>query len=88
MADDEYTPEMLAMLERQRAYFAREALVERAAEMRGATPAECWAATVELCAGLDWFLARMTPETRARALAPEPLSDELVAILEALQRAA
>ena len=89
MADDEYTPEMLAMLERQREYFASDgALVERAAEFRDLTPAECWAATVELCAGLDWFLARMDPETRARALEAEPLSDELVAILEALQRAA
>ncbi len=88
MAGDEYTPEMLAMLERQRAYFASDSLVERAAEFRDATPAECWAATIELCAGLDWFLARMDPETRARAMEPEPRSEEEIAILEALQRTA
>ena len=85
--DDEYTPEMRAMLERQRAYFASdECLRERAALYRGLTPAQCWAETVELCGSLDWFLDRMEPEVRARALEPEPLPAELVAILEQMQR--
>jgi len=80
---------MSAMLERQVAHFTSDTFVhDRAAEYRGATPAECWAATIELCAGLDWFLDRMDGPARARAMEPEPLSDEIVAILEALQRPA
>ncbi len=86
---DGVTPEMLAMLERQRAHFASdEFLVERANDLRGASPTVCWEATKELCASLDWFVARMEPEVRARALAPEPLSRDLVEILEAMQKQA
>jgi len=79
--------DMNATLERQRAHFASdELLLERAEEFRGASPTECWAATRELCASLAWFVDRMEPDVRARALAPEPLSDEIVQILEALQK--
>ncbi|HET9485408.1 MAG TPA: hypothetical protein VFO79_15715 [Xanthomonadales bacterium] len=86
---DEYTPEMLAMLQRQVEYFSSdEFLLERAAPYRAMSPAQCWAETVELCASLDWFLDRMEPEARARALAPEPMSDEIIGILETLQRSA
>lgn len=59
---------------------------DRAAPYREMTPAQCWDETRELCAGLDWFLDRMEPDVRKRALEPEPLSPELIAILEAMQR--
>ena len=86
---DELVNEMNAMLERQRAHFASdELLVERADELRGASPTECWEATRELCASLDWFVERMEPDVRARALEPEPLSEEIIRVLEALQKQA
>lgn len=85
MADNESS----AMLERQVAHFSsNEFLRERADELRGASAAECWAATVELCATLEWFLDRMDPATRERVMSPEPLSPELTEILEAMQRVA
>jgi len=85
VADDDSS----AMLERQVAYFSsNEFLRERADELRGASPAECWAATVELCATLEWFLDRMDPATRAHVMSPEPLSPELTGILETMQKVA
>jgi hypothetical protein len=75
------------VLKRQIEYFRSDELLrERAAPYVGMSPAECWAETRELCGMLDWFLDRMEPDVRARALEPEPLSAELVAILEAMQR--
>jgi hypothetical protein len=59
---------------------------ERAARYREMTPAQCWAETVELCAMRDWIASHMDPAARARAFEPEPLSDEIIAILEAMQR--
>ena len=77
------------MLQRQVEYFSSdEFVIHRAMPYRDMTPAQCWAETVELCAGLDWFLERMEPEVRERALGREPLADDIVGILEALQRAA
>ena len=77
---------MIAVLERQIAHFSSDDFLrERAAEYRGTSPEECWAATLALCRDLEWLVDRMDPATRERALAPEPLSDELVSILEALQ---
>lgn len=87
MPDDEYTPEMLAMLERQRAYFASDDLLrERAALWRDATPEQCLAATIESCKEVEWMFAMMEPEVRERAIQPEPISTEILAILEAMQR--
>lgn len=87
MADDEYTPEMLAMLERQVAYFSSdELLLERAALWRDATPEECLIATRESCEEVEWMFGLMEPEVRERALQPEPVPDEIIAILEAMQR--
>jgi hypothetical protein len=75
------------VLKRQIEYFSSDELLrDRAAVYRDMTPEECWVETRELCGMLDWFLDRMDPEVRARAMEPEPLSDELIAILEAMQR--
>lgn len=83
----EYTPEMIAMLEAQRAYFASDAcLVERADESRELSPAECWAETVAVCADVEWMFSLMDPATRARAEEPEPLPGHVLATLEAMQR--
>jgi hypothetical protein len=70
---EEYTPEMLAMLERQREHFSSdEMLEERAALWRDATPQECLAALAESCAEAAAFLSRYPPDllekvARARA---------------------
>ena len=87
VAGDEYTPEMLAMLERQRAYFASDQLVrDRVEPWRGATPEECLEATIESCKEVELLFAMMEPQVRERAMQPEPLSPQVVAILEAMQR--
>lgn len=81
------TPEMNAMLERQRDYFASdERIKERAALWRDATPEECLAATIESCAEAAYYLGLQTPEELERALAPEPIPADTLAILEALQK--
>ena len=75
------------VLKRQIEYMGSdEFLLDRAAPYREMSPGECWAETRELCGMLDWFLDRMEPDVRVRALEPEPMSQELVAILEAMQR--
>lgn len=75
------------VLRRQIEYFRSDELVkERAAPYREMTPAECWAETVSLCEDLDWFYSMMEPEVRARALEPERLPQDIVEILEAMQR--
>jgi hypothetical protein len=85
--DDEYTPEMLAMLERQIAYFSSdELLLERAAPWRDASPEECLLATKESCEEVEWCFERMEPEVRERARQPEPIPDEILRILEAMQQ--
>src|SRR5205085_1249413 len=55
------------VLKRQIEYFSSDQLLrDRAAPYRDMTPGECWAETRELCGMLDWFLARMEPDVRAR----------------------
>lgn len=82
-----FTPEMLAKIEAQRAYFASdEHLKERAAVWRDATPEQCLAATIEQCREAEMLLAIKTPEERERVLTPQPLPSDVIAILEALQR--
>lgn len=83
---DEYSPEVIAMLEAQRAYFASdECLSDRAASFRDLSPAECWAATVEACEEVEWMFALMDPATRERAELPEPIPTEICARLAAMQ---
>ena len=82
---EEYTPEMLAMLERQREYFASDELVkERAAVWRDATPQECLAALAESCADAAFFLSQYPPAVLEKALAPDPLPRDTVELLERL----
>lgn len=81
------SPEVLAQIEAQRAYFASDDHIrERAEVWRDASPAECLAATIESCREADYFLALKDPDELERVLAPTPLPADTVAILETLQR--
>ena len=83
---DEYTPEMLAMLERQREHFASDDHVRREVEVwRDSTPEERLAELAEMCAAGDFFLSRMDPRQLERVLRPEPLPEDTIAILMALR---
>ena len=82
---EEYTPEMLAMLERQREHFASDELIkERAAVWMDATPQECLAALAESCAEAAYFLSQYTPDVLDKVLAPEPLPSDTVELLTKL----
>ncbi len=82
---EEYTPEMLAMLERQREHFSSDELIkERAAVWMDATPQECLAALAESCAEAAFFLSQYSPDLLEKALEPEPLPRETVELLERL----
>jgi hypothetical protein len=71
-----------AILEAQRAANDERSQIEREAALwRDATPAECWAEGAALCRALDQALARLTPDQLARALAPDPLPDDTLALL-------
>ena len=79
--------DMLAVLERQRAYFASdEHLRERAEPWRDATPEQCLAATIDQCREAELLLSMKDPAERERALRPMPIPSDTQAILEALQR--
>lgn len=81
-----YTPEMLAKLEAQRAYFASDAHIRREVEVwRDATPEERLAEVASMCAAGDAFLARQDPETLERLLRREPLPADTIEILAALR---
>jgi hypothetical protein len=78
---------MLAKIAAQRAYFASDDhLRERAAAWRDATPEQCLAAVVEQCREAEYFLSQKTADELERALAPEPIPADTLAILERLQR--
>lgn len=82
-----FTPDMLAKIEAQRAYFASDDhLRERAAVWRDATPEQCLVAVIEQCREAEYFLSLKSPDERDRVLAPEPIPDDTLAILEDLQR--
>lgn len=82
-----YTPELLAQLEAQRAYFASDEHIRReVAVWRDATPAERLAEGAAMCAAGDAFLSRQSPETLERVLRPEPLPDDTIELLIALRR--
>jgi hypothetical protein len=83
----EYTPEMLALIEAQRAYFASDDHLRREAEpWRDASPEERLAAVAEMCAAGDYFLSQLDPETLERVLRPVPLPEDTIAILRALRQ--
>ena len=84
-----YTPEMLALLEAQRAYFASDDHIRREVEVwRDASPEERLAAVAEMCAAGDYFLSQLDSETLERVLRPVPLPDDTIAILMALRESA
>jgi hypothetical protein len=67
----EYTPEMLAMLERQRAYFSSDDHIRREVEIwKDSTPEERLAELASMCAAGDFFLSRMDPQQLERVLRP------------------
>jgi hypothetical protein len=83
---EEYTPEMLAMLERQREHFSSDDHIRREVEVwRDATPEERLAALAEMCVAGDFFLSRLDPQLLERVLEPEPLPDDTIEILTALR---
>jgi len=83
---EEYTPEMLAMLERQREYFSSDDHIRREVEVwRDSTPEERLAELAAMCAAGDFFLSQMDPHLLERVLEPEPLPEDTIAILLALR---
>jgi hypothetical protein len=85
---EEYTPEMLAMLERQREHFSSDDHIRREVEVwRDSTPEERLDELAEMCAAGDFFLSQLDPQLLERVLAPEPLPDDTIALLTALRPA-
>lgn len=77
-----------AVLEAQRAANQQRDQVEREAALwRDATPAECWAEGLALCRAADHFLSLLSPGQLERALTPDPLPADTLALL-ARRRAA
>ncbi len=84
---EEYTPEMLAMLERQREHFSSDDHIRREVEVwRDCTPEERLAALAEMCEAGYFFLSQLEPGTRERLLEREPLPSDTIMLLEALRR--
>jgi hypothetical protein len=84
---DEYTPEMLAMLERQREYFSSADHIRREVEVwQDCTPEERLAELAAMCAAGDFFLSQQDPQLLERMLEPEPLPEDTIAILMALRQ--
>ena len=84
---EEYTPEMLAMLERQREYFSSADHIRREVEVwQDSTPEERLAELAGMCAAGDFFLSRQEPQLLERMLEPEPLPGDTIAILMALRQ--
>jgi hypothetical protein len=84
-----FTPDMLARIEAQRAYFASDDhLRERAAIWRDATPEQCLVAVIEQCREAEYVLSLKSPDELERVLAPEPIPEDTLAILENLQQQA
>lgn len=82
-----FTPEALAQLEAQRAYFASDDHIRaRAALWRDATPEQCLAAVAEQCREAEYFLSLKSEDELERLLATPTIPAETLALLEALQR--
>jgi hypothetical protein len=72
------------LLESQRALLRRKDEREREAALwRDATPEECLAAMFDLCREADHYLARLTPAELERALVPDSLPADTLALLSA-----
>lgn len=84
---DEYTPEMIARLEAQIAYFTSDDHIRReVAVWAGSTPEERLAEAAEMCAAADFFLSQLGPDALERVLQPEPLPADSAEIFMALRR--
>lgn len=71
-----------AILEAQRAEQSGDgALLREAALWRDATPQECFAAVIALCRDADHYLGLLSAEEIERALTPDPLPDDTLALL-------
>jgi hypothetical protein len=82
----EYTPEMRAMLEAQRAYFASDDHIRREVAMwTDSTPEERLAAAAKMCAAGYRFLLQTDHETLARIQACDAMPADTLAILAALR---
>jgi hypothetical protein len=82
-----YTPEELALLERQVAHFASDDHIRaEVAVWRDATPEERLAELAEMCAASEHFLDLAEAEGRAVPYEREPLPQSSIAMLAALRR--
>jgi len=80
-----FTPEQLAMIERQRAYFASDDLIrERAAPWIGVSPEQCWNEVQGMCEWAETCIERLPVEASERALDRQPFPQSTIALLEAL----
>lgn len=70
-----------SILEAQRAFFREDAELEREAKIwRDATPEECFATVIALCAEADYFLSLLSPDELERALRPDPSPHDVVLV--------
>jgi hypothetical protein len=82
----DYTPEMRAMLEAQRAYFASDDHIRREVAMWiDSTPEERLDAAAKMCEAGHRFLMQTDDETLARIQACDAMPDDTIAILTALR---
>jgi len=82
-----YTPEQLAMLERQVAHFASDDHIRREVDVwRDATPEERLAALVAMSDEAEQLVAQLPADVRDRPRYREPLPDESVTVLSALRK--
>jgi len=85
---DAYTPEQLAMLARQIAYFSSDEHIYREVEpWLDATPEQRLAEVAAMCAVASEFLERLDDATAARLRELDRLPDDTIAILMELRRA-
>ncbi len=76
-----------ALIEAQRAALSGDDHVRReVAPWRDATPAERLAALDALCRDTIRWLSRLAPDQLDRALAPDPLPEDTLALLGAMRR--
>jgi hypothetical protein len=83
----DFTPEQLAMLERQREYLCSDDHIRREVEpWIDASPEERLIELARMCEASQFFLAGLAPEALERALRAEPLPPDSEAIFLALRQ--
>lgn len=82
-----YSPEMLAMLEAQRAYFSSDDHIRREVEVwRDASPTERLAELAGMCVAGEYFMSQLGADAQEQLARPVALPDDTIAILAALRR--